>query len=129
MDGSLNCCVMAFDPHDLEMLDDNREVVIETRASGRTFRTVIWIVVDGGEVFVRSVRGPSGKWYQRALVDPEVTILVGDRRLSARAIHAPDHASIDRTSAALRAKYPVSRSLDSMLRAEVLETTMRLEPL
>lgn len=120
---------MSFDQEDLRLIDDTGEVDIETMRGARTYSTVIWIVVDDGEVFVRSVRGQSGRWYQRAQVQPEVVIHVAGRRIPARAHLAADEESVERTSAALRRKYRPGGSLDAMLRPETLETTMRLDPL
>lgn len=119
---------MGFASDDLRALDETGEVEIETRRGDRTYRTVIWIVVDEGEVFVRSVRGESGKWYQRARAEPEVMLHAAGRRIPARAHPAADEDSVERTSAALRRKYRPGGSLNSMLRPEILETTMRLEP-
>ena len=113
---------------DLQLIADTREVRIETRAGDRSYRTIIWVVVDDGEIFVRSVRGERGKWYQRALKNSNVALEAAGRRIEARAIPAPDPDSVERTSEALRRKYGKSRSLDSMLTPEVLGTTMRLDP-
>lgn len=83
--------------------------------------------MDEDEVFVRSVRGASGKWYQRTLANPEVAIVVGDTMIPARATAATDNGSIERTSDALRRKYR-GRSLEAMLKPEILDTTLRLDP-
>jgi len=112
----------------LEILGEVNRVVIETRSGNRVIGTIIWVVVDDGEVFVRSVRGESGKWYQRALADPEVTLRIGDDRVHLRAVPANDPESVERVSQALRRKYLPGDSLDSMLLPEVLGTTLRLEP-
>lgn len=119
---------MSFSSEDLRLIDETGEVHIETKRGDRTHRTVIWVIVDDGEVFVRSVRGPSGKWYQRALADPDVALDVAGRRIPARAVPADDEESVERTSAALRRKYRPGGSLNSMLRHEVLDTTLRLDP-
>lgn len=119
---------MTFDTETLEMLDSAKEVHIETHEGSRTFRTIIWIVVDDGEVFVRSVRGDSGVWYQRALADPNVAVIAADERIPAVATPTPDLESVERVDQALRDKYKPGGSLDAMLRPEVLGTTMRLGP-
>ncbi len=103
-------------------------MVIETRSGNRRFRTVIWVVVDGGDVLVRSVRGETGRWYRRALAHPAVDLVFGGNRLGFTAVHVTDPETIDRTSDALRRKYRPGGSLDSMLRPEVLGTTLLLEP-
>lgn len=119
---------MAFDTETLDNLNSAKEVQIETREGGRTYRTIIWVVVDDGDVFVRSVRGEDGKWYQRTLADPNVALLVGDDRVPAVAVPAADPESVERVNQALRDKYRPGGSLDAMLRPEVLGTTMQLDP-
>src|SRR5207249_11611429 len=106
------------------------EVEIETsRETGTSRRTIIWIVVDDGRVYVRSVRGPGGKWYQRLRRDPAGALHVAGTRTPVRAVPVGDAAEIERVSAALRRKYARQRSsLASMLRPETLPTTLRLEP-
>jgi hypothetical protein len=113
---------------DLERISGASEVVIETRSGDRIFGTVIWVAIDQGDVFVRSVRGHAGRWFQRALADPEVTLRVGDTRFRFLAESAADDESVQRTSDGLSAKYPKGRSLDAMLRPEVLDTTLLLQP-
>jgi hypothetical protein len=119
---------MAFSDSELRQISGSDEVRIETRAGSRSFRTIIWIVVDEGEVFVRSVRGEKGKWYQRALANPEVTLHVAGAEIPARAVAATDPSSVERTNEALGRKYKKGRSLDSMLKPEIFGTTMRLDP-
>jgi hypothetical protein len=110
------------------MLDATKEVRIETRSERGTVRTIIWIVVVDDSVYVRSVRGVTAHWYQRALADPLVGILAGGDRVAFRAVHVEDPDEIEAVSGALRDKYPPGGSLDRMIRDEVLDTTLRLEP-
>ncbi len=119
---------MALTPAQLETLDAAREVRIETRRGNRAFQTIIWIVVAGDEVYVRSVRAGEGAWYRRALSDSNVVIHVDDKQIPFRAVHVFDEETIDRVSVALRAKYPPGGSLQRMTRSEVLDTTLRLDP-
>lgn len=120
---------MRFEESDLAAIEAAEEVDIETRtAPGEARRTIIWIVRDGDEVYVRSVRGPRGRWYREALADPEVAVHVDGRRIAARAELAHDPASIQACSEALRVKYRDDYSLGSMLEAENLPTTMKLVP-
>jgi len=119
---------MPFTTTELQSIASADEVLIETRAAdGRTHRTVIWIMVDEGAVYVRSVRGDAGRWYQRAIADPTVKIVFGPLELDALARPAPDEQSIQRASDALRRKYPAGASVDAMLQPAVLHTTLRLE--
>jgi hypothetical protein len=120
---------MTFEDSDLAAIAAAKEVRIETRsAAGEAHRTIIWIVEQGGDVYIRSVRGPRGRWYRETLADPEVAIHVNGRRLPARAVPATDDASIEACSDGLRAKYRRSYSLASMLTPETLPTTLKLVP-
>lgn len=118
---------MTLDPGQLEIISQAREVVIETRRGDRSFDTIIWVVVDDGDVFVRSVLGEEGRWYQRALADPNVALDFGDDRVNFVAVPANDPTSIERTSDALSRKYR-GRSLENMLLPKTLGTTLRLDP-
>ena len=118
---------MTLTAEQLQEIGDAREVTIETRRGDRVSGTVIWVVVAGDDVYVRSVRGESGRWYQRAVVDPEVALRVSDARLEFTAVPANDPDSIESVSEALRQKYR-GRSLENMLRVETLGTTLRLDP-
>lgn len=117
-----------FTDEELELIDRTEEVSIETRSGDRVYRTVIWVVVDNGTVYVRSFKGKAARWYQRALADPDVTLDLGDVRIAARAISAIDDESVAAASDGLRRKYQNDRSLDAMVAPDVLDTTLRLEP-
>jgi hypothetical protein len=120
---------MRFSPEDLAVLEATLEVGIETvSGDGHVHRTVVWVVQDDGEVFVRSVRGPAGRWYREALDRPSVGLHIDGRRLTARVVPAPDPAEVERASAAFARKYAGDPDLPSILREEVLDTTLRLDP-
>ena len=112
----------------LTLLDHTEEVHVRTRSGDRTVDTIIWIVIVDGTAYVRSVDGKTGHWYQRALADPRVSILVDGGEIGFTAVHVDDPDEIERVSDALRAKYRPGGSLDRMVRDEVLDTTLRLEP-
>lgn len=118
-----------FAPELLERLGQAEEVRIETRRrEGAARRTVIWVVVDDGEVFVRSVRGDRGRWCRELLADPVGALHVDGERIPVRAVAADDPASIERVSRALERKYAGDQALALMLRPHTLPTTLRLEP-
>ena len=119
---------MPFSPEDLAALDHAKEVRIETSGpDGTIHRTIVWIVVDGEDAFVRSWRGATARWYRETLANPNVAIEVAKRRLPARAIPATDRASIARTSDGLERKYEGDPATRSMVADEILDTTLRLE--
>ena len=120
---------MRFAAGDLALLDSTPEIELETsKPDGPIHRTIIWVVVDGEEVFVRSVRGPRGRWYQEAVVNPAVRIHVAGVALPATAQAADDPASIARSSDAFSRKYRGVSGLAPMLGPDVLDTTLRLTP-
>jgi hypothetical protein len=121
-----------FDPETLRLLDETREVRIETRRDGDSpeHRTIIWVVVVEGEVFVRSLRGPRGRWYREISSNPEGALHVEDERIAVRAASATEGATVDVVSAAFRSKYQQSSpaSTEAMVRPEILPTTLKLSP-
>jgi hypothetical protein len=118
-----------FDRETLDLLARTKEVRVETsRPGGPVNSAIIWIVVDGQNVFVRSWLGERGRWYREARVNPQVTLLAGERRIAATAVSATDAESVRRCSEGFQAKYPKSKSTPMMLADDILDTTLRLEP-
>lgn len=120
---------MALTDDQLDLLDRTQEVKIETLSPDGPVKTIIWIVVEDGDVYVRSVRGASGKWYRRVLSNPLVAIHADGERIEFRAVGVDEGNVIETVSSALRDKYPPGGSLDRMTDASVLDTTLRLEPI
>ena len=113
----------------LNQLNSIEEIDIETRsATGRTHRTTIWVVVVDNNVYVRSVRGRTGRWYREITANPQGAIYTDGRRLSVRAIPITDPDTIARVSNAYLQKYRNSPAVNSIVRQETLPTTLRLEP-
>ena len=109
-------------------LNSIEEIDIETRsATGRTHRTTIWVVVVDNNVYIRSVRGRSGRWYREITANPQGAIYIDGRRLSVRAIPITDPATIAHVSNAYLQKYRNSPVVNSIMRQETLPTTLRLE--
>ena len=111
-------------------LESVEEIDIETSRGGDApvHRATIWPAVDGGEVYVRSLKGEAGRWYREALANPEVVLHVEGESIPARAVHTPDAESIGRATAGLQRKYADSPYVDTMVREEILAATVRLEP-
>ncbi len=122
---------MSFPPEILDALRGAEEVEIETQAAPEApvHRTIIWVMVDDQErVLIRSVRGVRGRWYREAVAHPDCTLSVGDVDVPVRAEPAADRDRVAAASAQLAVKYAGDPSLGSMLRADVLETTLELLP-
>jgi hypothetical protein len=121
---------VGFSPAVLKRFDETNIVDIETRSAKGTKHSVpIWIVVVDGVPYVRSVRGTRGRWYRELLAQGDGAIVAGGKRTTVKAKHDRSKTAIDGTSEALKRKYKTSgASLKSMLRADVLDTTVRLDP-
>jgi hypothetical protein len=124
---------MATFPKDtLARLDKVREIEIETtRKSGEPRRTIIWIAVDGDDVFIRSEYGNDGWWYRDITQRPDAVVRPrdgGGDPIPVRAVRTVDEESIERCSAAIRRKYPPGGSVGMMTRSPALEATLRLDP-
>jgi hypothetical protein len=120
----------SFSADDLRRFDETKVVDIETRSLKGTDHSVpIWIVVVDGVPYVRSVRGPAGRWYRELLAKGDGAVVAGGKRIPVRATKDSSAKGIETVSEALRQKYRRSgQSLASMLRPDVLDTTVRLDP-
>lgn len=117
-----------FDAATLTTLRDSKEVRIHTGAQkGRG--VIIWSVVVGDAVFVRSVRGPKGKWYVAAAVDRQAALEAGGRRVPVRPAAVVDEPTIDAVTQAYLTKYATSLYAKAMAAADTLPTTLRLDPM
>jgi len=87
-------------------------------------------VVVEGEVFVRSVRGPKGRWYREISSHPEGALHVQGERIPVRATQAADDTTADAVRDAIRSKYEQAspKSTASMVRPDSLSTTLKLLP-
>ena len=116
-----------FDTATLDSLRALREVAIRTDKHPAAAVT-IWVVVDGGTVFVRSVKGPQGRWYKDLAQGGPATLEFSGRHVPVQAVPATDADSVARASRQYLAKYRDSPYAEPMVRAEVLPTTLRLDP-
>jgi hypothetical protein len=118
-----------FDNDALEWLRTNKEVTIRTARHPDT-DVIIWVVVAADDaVYVRSVKGVQGRWYRDLAFDGRATMQLRGRSMSVQAIPATDDVSVARANEAFLVKYRGSSYVGSIVRAEVLSTTLRLEPL
>lgn len=118
---------MNLSSDDRALLAGSEEVEIETRSpKGTVSRTIIWVVVDGDDVLIRSVNGAGARWYREAMAHPDVALHVSGRRILVRLESATDPDSIERCSSALTAKYHADPALPTMLVDHALPTTLRV---
>jgi hypothetical protein len=108
------------------------EVRVETSRGpdAPVHRVVIWIVVDdAGRAFVRSVRGPTARWYREATATGHGAIHARTERVPVAFEPARDAERVESCSAELERKYAGDPSVVPMLRKEILDTTLELRPL
>ena len=111
----------------LDALRSRKEVGIRTRQNQRRPVT-IWVVVVDDAVFVRSVRGPRGKWYLAARADGEAILVIDQRELPVRVTSATGPADTAAVSEAILSKYAASPYAKMMVSDEIVPTTLRLDP-
>jgi deazaflavin-dependent oxidoreductase (nitroreductase family) len=111
-------------------LSETREVDVETtgRRSGLTRRTTTWVVVDEGVPYVRSEYGNAGQWFQNALAEPRLTLILDGRRHAVTATLVRDPATLGRVSDQLRAKYRRNSAAGEMVDPKVEPMTLALSP-
>lgn len=117
----------AFDADTLRALRDVQEPRIRTDKHPKS-AIIIWVMVDGDDVFVRSWLGAKGRWYQDLEAGGPATLEFAGSRLAVQAVPAGDPDSIARTSREILRKYRHSSHAQEMVRGEILPTTLRLEP-
>jgi hypothetical protein len=117
-----------FDPATLASLRSTREVRIRT-ARNKSRSVVIWIVVAEHAAFVRSVRGPAGKWFAAAAADGTAMLELDGRQMPVRVIPVADQATIEAVSQAFLTKYATSPYAQSIIAPDTLATTLRLDPM
>src|SRR5262245_8850421 len=116
-----------FDAAVLAALRNDEEVGI--RAEGQRKPVIIWAVVVDDTAFVRSVRGPKGKWYVAVAADGKATLEVGDRQFPVTVAPATEPATIAAVSQAFLKKYATSPYAQSIVAPDTLPTTLRLDPI
>jgi hypothetical protein len=116
----------AFDAATLTLFHDANEVRI--RPPGTSRGIIIWIVAVGDALFVRSFLGPDAGWYKSVRAKGEATLEHGRRKVAVRASAVADRKTIDAVSQAYLAKYASSSYAPKMVRDEILQTTLRVEP-
>lgn len=112
----------SFTKEQLQRLSDAAEIRIEAMEGGRRHSTIVWVVVDGDAVFVRSYLGARGRWYQRVRRDGRAVIRVDALAIPVRADPEADPEVNRRVDEAYRPKY------GRRWPADTAQTTLRLLP-
>lgn len=113
---------------ELASLDQVSEIRVAGRRDDGSLRklVIVWHVVVDGSLYVRSVRGDDGKWYQGVVKRMEGAISWAGQTRDVRYIRDSDHdAAIDD---AYFAKYGRGSSSQAITSATATSTTLRVEP-
>ena len=92
-------------------------------------QVTIWVVHRGDDLYVRSVNGPSGKWFRGAQVRHEGHIQAGGVDKEVTFVEA-DHAMDNEIDAAYRMKYHryAASIIGRITSPEARSTTIKLAP-
>lgn len=115
---------------DLTRLGGASEIQIAPEKSDGTLRdpTTIWIVRSGEEMYVRSVNGPDGHWYQTAENTHRGQIQADGTTVDVAFIDEPDPTVNEQVDAAYLTKYGSTPYAEPMTRPGPRDTTLRLTP-
>lgn len=121
----------AWKADELSKIGRSEEVQIASvRRDGKLGKPVtVWAVRHGNDVYVRSVRGRSGHWFQSTQERHEGRIRAGGAQQDVTFVDA-EHDIDDEVDAAYRAKYRryAGSILDSVLTPEARSTTLKVVP-
>lgn len=122
---------MPWTSDELERVAAAEELKIASARSDGTLRrpTTIWVVRDGNDLYVRSVKGPKSSWFRGTQVRHEGRISAGGVKKDVSFVAAGDDTAdaIDSAYAEKYASYPQSY-VDSVTTPQARSTTLRLVP-
>lgn len=116
-----------WSPSELDALDRVSEIRVAGRRTDGTLRTprIVWQVVVEGELYIRSVYGTEGKWYQGVAERLEGEITWGGTSREVSFVLDPTHdEAID---AAYFSKYGTGSPSQSITSAVARTTTLRVD--
>ena len=123
--------MMRWSSDQLDKVGRAEEVQIASVRSDATLRkpVTVWVVRHGDDLYVRSVRGPSGSWFRGVQEKHEGRIRAGGVQHDVTFVEA-DHDINDEVDADYRAKYRryAGRILNSVLTPEARSATLKLVP-
>ncbi|TMD91950.1 MAG: DUF2255 family protein [Chloroflexi bacterium] len=121
--------MMRWSSDQLDKVGRAEEVQIASVRSDATLRkpVTVWVVRHGDDLYVRSVRGPSGSWFRGVQEKHEGRIRAGGVQQDVTFVEA-DHDINDEVDAAYQAKYRryAGSILNSVLTPEARSTTLKL---
>jgi hypothetical protein len=83
------------------------ELSVKGRRSGRNTSRPVWFVLEGRELYLLPVAGSETEWYRNVLTNPEITLSVKEKKLTAQAKPLSDPAKIAEVVDRFRQKHGV----------------------
>jgi hypothetical protein len=118
----------AWTPEELDQLDSANTIRVAGRRADGSSRTlvIVWQVVVGGALYVRSVKGPEGEWYKGVIRHGEGFISWGG---AARpVVFTRDDEHDETIDSAYLAKYGAGSSTRAINSDKAKTTTLRVDP-
>ncbi|MRX44581.1 DUF2255 family protein [Agromyces kandeliae] len=118
----------AWSTRDLDSLERASEIRVAGRRTDGSLPTptTVWGVVVDGALYLRSYKGPDGRWYRAARRHDEGAITWGGRTIDVSFV--PDASKDAEIDAAYLAKYGNGSATQAMITSPATETTLRVEP-
>ena len=116
---------------ELERIGTSDELHIAPRREDGSLRrpTIIWVVRDGGDLYVRSGRGVEGVWFRAVRATHAGRVSAGGVTKDVTFVEETDPAVQDRVDAAYRAKYArYPQFVGPMVADGARAATLRLQP-
>jgi hypothetical protein len=122
---------MTWTSDELKQIGKAEELQIESRRGDGTLRSpvTIWVVREGDDLYVRSVKGRAGPWFRGTQTRREGRIRAGGVEKDVSFAEA-EAERYDRIDAVYRSKYRgyAERIVSSVLTPEARASTLRLVP-
>jgi hypothetical protein len=118
----------AWTGQELSSLEGAHEIRVAGRRKDGTIRTlvIVWHVVVGGALYVRSVRGTEGQWYKGVVRHFEGAISWGAQ--TREVTYTLDSSHDPEIDAAYAAKYGTGSATRAITSEIATRTTLRVDP-
>lgn len=116
---------------DLDRIAETDEIRLATTTSDGTLRTpvIMWTARLGDDLYIRSYKGATAKWYQAAQLNPHGRVFVGQHEIAVAFEFVGTELAAE-LDAAYDEKYGAYGPgfIDAMVSPEVQATTIRIVP-
>ena len=127
--GALLAVVLAVYLWSVAASPSDEVVVLVTRgAAGEAHETPLWVIEDGGNLWLRSA-SPTSAWLGRLRSNPDIELERAGRRRSYHAVPVETPEACARVNAKMAEKYGASETLVGLYSDRSKFVAIRLDPL